>query len=228
MPSLGAETTTSCPGRHSRFIRTRAPLGLTFSVSVLSLGIPSSSGRISTVTPFAIRFSNRPVGTAIVFPPDFLRTTLFSFMRAGSMFTDSSSPVSNGRVFARTRRDLYASAVPPMRGGPLARSGLRHQLPGGPHARALPIWASQNLDSINQTGCQAGGDCIFLAVNFVVRPSTMLIYCFQRRAPWRRRSLQRRCNQTPSLPELGLAAVATPSTSPTRFLYRTRGLPRAS
>src|SRR5712664_1194176 len=62
-------------------MRTRAPSALTFSVSVLSLGLPSSSGQISTVTALAVRFSNRPVDTGIVFP-DFLRANVLLFHTA--------------------------------------------------------------------------------------------------------------------------------------------------
>src|SRR5712664_1815021 len=103
-------------------MRTRAPSALTFSVSVLSLGMPSSSGQISTVTALAVRFSKRAVGTGIVFP-NFLRANVLLFHTAlGGMSTDSSSPVSDGQVFARTWRDLHASAVPRIRGEPLAAS----------------------------------------------------------------------------------------------------------
>jgi hypothetical protein len=63
--------------------------------------MPSSSGQISTVTALAIRFSIRPVGIGIVFP-DFLRANVLLFHALGGMFTDSSSPVSDGHIFART------------------------------------------------------------------------------------------------------------------------------
>jgi hypothetical protein len=83
-------------------------------------------------------------------------------MPLGGMFTDSSSPVSDGHVFTPTWRDLLAPAVPQMR-GILSQSRIEELLLGGPDARALPVWASQNLDSISQNGCQVGGDCNSLA-----------------------------------------------------------------
>jgi len=55
------------PGCHSRSVTTRAPRGLTFSVTVLSLswGSGSLKRESSTDIVLAVRLSDRPVGTGI-------------------------------------------------------------------------------------------------------------------------------------------------------------------